>query len=116
MFEMSAFIYCAWRKSPTKDKKRGWFNRCFLPRDAKNFNLQVSSWMVLMESALSVGGTLTENLNGRCSLFLKVGEINLVELPHTSPPRSNSQDLGEGVPQIPYTNYTNIVSCRLALR
>ena len=41
-------------------------------REAKNFNLQVSSWMVLMESSLSKEEGLTENLNSRCSLFLKV--------------------------------------------
>ncbi|CAB3987009.1 WASH complex subunit 4-like, partial [Paramuricea clavata] len=42
-----------------------------LPREAKNFNLQVSSWMVLMESCFSKEESLTENLNARCSLFLK---------------------------------------------
>ena len=44
-----------------------------LYREAKNMNLQVSAWMVLMESSLNSGESLTENLNKRCSLFLKVG-------------------------------------------
>lgn len=41
-------------------------------RDAQLYQMQVSSWMVHMESALSKGGSLVDDLNSRCILFIKV--------------------------------------------
>lgn len=34
--------------------------------------MQVSSWMVNMESSFSKGGSLVDDLNTRCVLFIKV--------------------------------------------
>jgi hypothetical protein len=63
-----------------KGKSLGSFNLFLVAvREAKNFNLQVSSWMVLMESCFSKEESLTENLNARCSLFLKVGLFSLFQ-------------------------------------
>ena len=44
----------------------------FRLRDAQLYQMQVSSWMVHMESSLSKGGTLVDDLNSRCVLFIKV--------------------------------------------
>lgn len=48
------------------------FNRLLLSRDAQLYQMQVSSWMVHMESALTKGGSLVDDLNARCVLFIKV--------------------------------------------
>lgn len=37
--------------------------------------MQVSSWMVHMESALTKGGSLVDDLNARCVLFIKVCSV-----------------------------------------
>ncbi|XP_078343242.1 WASH complex subunit 4-like [Oculina patagonica] len=42
-----------------------------LVRDSQLYQMQVSSWMVHMESALSKGGSLVDDLNARCVLFIK---------------------------------------------
>ncbi|XP_058950258.2 WASH complex subunit 4 [Pocillopora verrucosa] len=42
-----------------------------LVRDAQLYQMQVSSWMVHMESSLNKGGTLVDDLNTRCVLFIK---------------------------------------------
>ncbi|XP_020600408.1 WASH complex subunit 4-like, partial [Orbicella faveolata] len=47
------------------------FNRLWLSRDAQLYQMQVSSWMVHMESALTKGGSLVDDLNARCVLFIK---------------------------------------------
>ena len=44
----------------------------FRLRDAQLYQMQVSSWMVHMESSLNKGGTLVDDLNTRCVLFIKV--------------------------------------------
>ncbi|XP_022808632.1 WASH complex subunit 4-like [Stylophora pistillata] len=42
-----------------------------LVRDAQLYQMQVSSWMVHMESSLNKGGSLVDDLNTRCVLFIK---------------------------------------------
>ncbi|XP_015749024.1 PREDICTED: WASH complex subunit 7-like isoform X1 [Acropora digitifera] len=42
-----------------------------LVREAQLYQLQVSSWMVHMESSFSKGGSLEHDLNARCVLFIK---------------------------------------------
>ena len=41
-------------------------------REAQNMHITVCAWMVKMESNLSRGGTLIEDLNHRCVLFIQV--------------------------------------------
>lgn len=45
--------------------------RCWI-RDAQLYYMQVSSWMVQMESNLSKGGSLVDDINKRCSVFIQV--------------------------------------------
>ncbi|KAK2567753.1 WASH complex subunit 4 [Acropora cervicornis] len=42
-----------------------------LVREAQLYQMQVSSWMVHMESSFSKGGSLEHDLNARCVLFIK---------------------------------------------
>ncbi|XP_074621303.1 WASH complex subunit 4-like isoform X2 [Acropora palmata] len=42
-----------------------------LVREAQLYQMQVSSWMVHMESSFSKGGSLEHDLNARCVLFVK---------------------------------------------
>ncbi|EDO43986.1 predicted protein, partial [Nematostella vectensis] len=42
-----------------------------LAKDAQAYYIRISSWMVHMESALNKGGSLVEDLNTRCMLFVQ---------------------------------------------
>ena len=49
-----------------------------LIRDAQLYYMQVSSWMVQMESSLAKGGSVVDDINKRCSLFIQVSSYHLL--------------------------------------
>lgn len=76
-YSFTSFLFCKTVSTPHgrnvwKLKRYLLFNRLLLSRDAQLYQMQVSSWMVHMESALIKGGSLVDDLNARCVLFIKV--------------------------------------------
>ncbi|KAK3730652.1 hypothetical protein QZH41_008272, partial [Actinostola sp. cb2023] len=53
--------------------REAYLNSCNqnLSRDAQSYYMKVSSWMVHMESSLNKGGSLVDDLNTRCILFVQ---------------------------------------------